>query len=264
LNKWIKRSAVILGVLAAGELVWLLVISPFMPLNNITVEGVSSADQGAGTLSREAVLEVAGVSDSSSYMNVDVEKVKAAVESLYQVADAIVAKQYPGSLRIVLKLRKPVAQAIARQGELCVPVLIDRDGVIVCIGSQGIDSIDGNSASEIPLVSGLNLKNVVLGQRLPPLYNVLFARLEELETKNPQILVAISEIFINKKEYGGFDLVVYPVYYRLKFRLQSTLDEDTLKYMVLMMDVFEKNKVAAQEIDLRGGTAAYTAEAANG
>jgi cell division protein FtsQ len=108
------------------------------------------------------------------------------------------------------------------------------------------------------VLSGLELENAPVGMRLPALYARFFADLKQLQTDSPELLAAVSEIRINKKQYEGFDLVLYPEYNKVRIRLSSHLTEDSLKYMLLVLDVLEARGIDVREIDFRTGTASYT------
>ena len=87
----------------------------------------------------------------------------------------------------------------------------------------------------------------------------LFKQLDLLQKKNPVLLSEISEIKIEQKKYGGFDLILYPVQTQVKVRTDSTLNEERLRYMMLALDVIQKFGLTAEieELDVRAGTASY-------
>ncbi|MDR3276246.1 MAG: FtsQ-type POTRA domain-containing protein [Treponema sp.] len=247
IERWLKRLSMVIAGILGAELIWLVGISPFMPLSEIEVNGISELD-------RAQILSQVGISSRSSYITVDVQAVQRSLESLYQVESALVIKRYPGTLRIVLTGRKPAAQTLLNLDSRVRPVVFDRQGTIIRIGEKGMD-ID--AGADIPIISGLVFDQVYLGMRLPVLFDPLLARLEWVNAASPELLAAVSEIRINRKEYDGFDLILYPVYQEVKFRVESGLDEDVLKYMVLIMDVFNRTGVQVDEVDLRSGAASY-------
>ena len=87
----------------------------------------------------------------------------------------------------------------------------------------------------------------------------LFKQLDILQKKNPALLSEISEMKIEQKKYGGFDLILYPVRTQVKVHTESTLNEEKLQYMILALDVIRELDLNAkiEELDVRGGTASY-------
>ena len=80
-----------------------------------------------------------------------------------------------------------------------------------------------------------------------------------LQKKHPLLLNEISEIKIQPKKYGGYDLILSPVKSRLSVITNKFLTEESLQYMILILDVIkdinlEKNIIG---IDLRGANAVY-------
>ena len=107
------------------------------------------------------------------------------------------------------------------------------------------------------MVTGLTFENPVAGMRLDARLKPLLESLSVIEAKNPLLLAAVSEIRIDEKPYGGFDLVIYPVNTPVKVRTDKALNEDELQYMMLVLDVVKDLDPSIDEIDIRAGTVAY-------
>ena len=90
--------------------------------------------------------------------------------------------------------------------------------------------------------------------RLNPRLNSVLKDLSDLEAKNPVLLSSVSEIKIAQKTYGGYDLVVYPVHTRVRVRTDKALNEASLQYMMLVLDVVKDLSLNIDEIDIRAGT----------
>jgi cell division protein FtsQ len=252
LDKWLRRLIVLISVILGAELLWLFVITPMMPLSVVEISGIPGIDRGA-------VLAQAGVSAASSYLTVDAAAAEKALAAMYQVESARVFKQYPDTVRIVLTPRQAAAMTLATlDGRVC-PVYFDKFGVVVRIGASGL----GAPSPALPLISGLVFERPALGMRLPVLFEPFLKKLDQLNRNSPELLSAISEIRINKKPYDGFDLILYPSHRPVRFRLGPELNEDMLRYMILMIDVFTIQGIDAEEVDLRTGTASYTLKEAS-
>jgi cell division protein FtsQ len=94
------------------------------------------------------------------------------------------------------------------------------------------------------------------------MFGSFFAALEHLHDTAPELLAVLSEIRINRKAYDGFDLILYPSHNPVKVRV-SELNEDMLRYMMLVIDVFFSKDIPVEEIDFRTSTASYTVKEAS-
>jgi cell division protein FtsQ len=243
-EKLLKGFIIFAILCLAGELTWLLGISPLRPFSRIDVSGY----EGMG---REEILVKAGITPNTSYFSSDVEAMESALMKISSLESARVFKFFPGRLKIVLEGRRPVAAALASLDGRIVPVIFDSQGVIFEIGGK-----DGSFSGILPVISGLVITEPVPGMKLPGLFVPFFKELEKIEMSAPELLGAISEIKINRKAFDGFDLVLYPVHKKIKVRL-SELNEDMLRYTLLMIDVLESNENGVDSLDFRSGIASY-------
>jgi cell division protein FtsQ len=254
LDKRLKVLILALALILGVELIWLLGISPWMPLSVIEVAGLPD-------LEKAVVLAQAGIDERSSFMTVSAGASEYALESLHQVGSAKVVKRFPDTVRITLEPRRAVAFSLAAVEGRISPVFFDKQGVVFKIGQD--DSGTDPIPASLPIISGLIFDQAVLGTRLPAMFNTLLSDLERINHTAPELLRAVSEIHINRKLYDGFELVLYPVYYPVKVRLGRELREDTLRYMLLLIDVFNAQDVDVEELDFRTGTASYTVKEAS-
>jgi cell division protein FtsQ len=108
-----------LGVAALGLLAWLVWGSPVFAVSTVQVDG-------AGSLTAEEVVEVAGITQGTPLLRVDVDAAEARVARLPQVASVEVTRGWPRSVVVTVVERAPVAvvdQAGTRS-------LVDADGVL--------------------------------------------------------------------------------------------------------------------------------------
>jgi cell division protein FtsQ len=254
LDKRLKALIIVLAFILGAELVWLLGISPWMPLSVVEVAGIPELD-------KTVVLAQAGIDGRSSFMSVNAGASEYALESMHQIGSAKIIKRFPDTVKIALEPRRAVAFSLAAVEGRVSPVFFDKQGVVFKIGkgSSGTDA----PFSSLPIISGLIFEEAVLGMRLPAMFNNLLSDLERINSTAPELLRAVSEIQINRKMYDGFELVLYPVYYPVKVRLGREIKEDTLRYMLLLIDVFNAQGVDVEELDFRTGTASYTVKEAS-
>jgi cell division protein FtsQ len=202
------------------------------------------------------VLAAAGIGKHSSFMTINKKTAESALASLPMVKSARVFKRFPSGLEIVLEPRRAAAIVFVENGGRCKPALIDGNGTVF--------SIDGEGYGEpvLPVVSGLDLDRAFPGMRLPRFYGRVFRQLEHIAGESPELLLAVSEIRINRKNYDGFDLTVFPAHVPIKVRMGPELKAETIRYMLLMLDVLSVRAEEIEEIDFRTGTASYTVKEA--
>jgi cell division protein FtsQ len=176
-----------------------------------------------------------------------------ALLALPVVRSARVVKRFPNRVELILEARRPAALAFVDGGGRTFPALIDGDGMVFSVGREGFQSDEA-----LPVISGLALEGVFPGMKLPRIYSSLFLNLETLARDAPELLATISEIRINQKNYDGYDLILYPVHRGVRVRVGQDINEETLRYMLLMLDVLSEKSPGIEEIDFRTGTASYT------
>jgi len=241
-ERFIKIFIVIAALCLGAELVWLLGISPFRPFSRIDITGMDGID-------RAKVLSIAGINPSSSFFSTDITVIENALMGISAIESAKVFKFFPGRMRIVLEGRKPVAFALAASEYGTVPVVFDSQGVIYEVGGKSLPDF-------YPVISGLVIDNPVPGMRIPGLFIPFLKELEKIEMSAPELLSAVSEFRINRKLFDGFDLILYPVHKRMKVRM-SEVNEDLLRYALLMVDVLSSRESEIDTLDFRSGIASY-------
>jgi cell division protein FtsQ len=255
IDRRLKWLLIALAVLLAGELIWVLGITPCMPFSVIEINDVPNLD-------RAEALARAGIGPHSSYMTLDARGAELSLGAMYQVESARVVKQFPDTVRITLEGRKAVAMSLAPVNGRLEPVLFDRYGVVFQIGDNGAGS--GVAIETLPLVSGLVFTDLSLGMKLPVIFRRFLADLARLNSSAPELLGTISEIQASRKAYDGLDLALFPIHYPAKVLVGNEITADTIRYMLLLIDVFKKQGVVTDEIDFRTGIVSYRKEASLG
>jgi cell division protein FtsQ len=243
IEKGLKRLFIIAGVIFAAELIWLFGVSPFIPFSTVEVHGFSD-------LSRSQILSLADIDDNSSYFSTNVNIIKEKISSHILVESAVVMKRFPDKLSIFINPRHAAAVTLVNTNSGQVMVYVDRQGVF-----YKIESAASMEKTEIPVISGI--ENPQINTRLPPALVPLVNNLYEIAASSPELLSAISEIRIERKAWDGYDLVIFPVHSSIKVRVENNLTEDILRYMLLMLNVFETDVQRPQEIDFRSGMGSY-------
>jgi cell division protein FtsQ len=248
LGKGLRRVLVGAAVIIGAELIWLFAVSPCMPLSSVEINAFPGID-------RAVIVSLAGIQDASSWFTVDAARAEHALEAHYRIETARVIKRFPDRVKIFITPRTPVAMTLSPVNGRMAPVYFDRGGMIIHVGSL-------DSGAKVPILSGVIIEQPVPGMRLPAAFSPLLENIEKIGGSAPELLDAVSEIRINRKPFDGFDLVLYPVHNLVRVRLEPEISEEILRYVMLMIDVFESRDTELEEIDFRTGTASYTVKEA--
>ena len=242
IEKGLKRLLIIAGVIFAVQLIWLFGISPFIPFSTVDIHGFSA-------LHRAEILALAGLDENSSFISTNAKAVQERLSSHILVESAVVMKHFPDRLSIHLKPRTACAFALTNINSRQAPIFVDRHGVFFKTGHSG------SPGTELPVLSGI--ENPQLGMRLPSALVPLLENLNQMASSSPELLSAISEIRIERKTWDGYDLVLFPVHSSIRVRVENNLTEDMLRYILLMLNVFNNDIQKPREIDFRSGMGSY-------
>ena len=232
-------------LLLLGETIYYAIILPYSSIAAINISGCSD-------LSSIEVKKLAGIESNTKWLSINSSEISKRLVSYPGIASATVEKKFPDKVSIKIVERKAVALAFTEVEGKTIPMEIDGYGMVFRIGSPIIQS-------NLPIITGLTFKNPREGMQVNEKLSQLFVQLDILQKKHPLLLNEISEIKIQPKKYGGYDLILYPVKSRLSVITNKFLTEESLQYMILILDVIkdinlEKNIIG---IDLRGANAVY-------
>jgi len=241
IEKSIKRLILIAAVIFGAEFIWLFGVTPFVPFSTVEVQEIAG-------LNRNDILSFANLNENSSFVSTNTKNVQEILSSHILVDSAIVIKRFPDKLSVFITPRQAAAVTLVNNGSKQALLFIDRRGVFFKMG-------DNLQEAGLPILSGF--ENPKLGMRLPSGLLPLVDSLYELSRSSPELLSAISEIRVEQKDWEGFDIVLYPVHSSIRVRMENSLTEDGLRYMLLMLDVFKDSSEKPDEIDLRSGMGSY-------
>jgi cell division septal protein FtsQ len=223
------------------------VVLPALPFRNVIITG-------AETIPRSVIIKVAAL-NRASYFAFDEEKASKALSRLALLADADVSKRFPSTVVVTLRARRPVAVALGEVGGREQLLVFDEGGMLFQIGGRGIAL-----PAYLPVLSGMAFEKPRLGVTLPAYLLPLLKDISVLEERAPAALGALSEIRINKKSADAYDLTLYPAASRVEIKTGPALNESSLSYILLTLDVLKRRGVRVSEIDFRTTTASYTVE----
>ena len=229
----------------AGEAVFRFLLAPNLRINTIkTDEHVNIA--------KDDILRMAGIEGPLYYFLVNTNALRKNLEASPAIKQAVVEKSFPDTLRIQLVPRVPLALAVAETGGELVPLAFDEEGMIFETGS-------GVTDWTLPVVSGIRFEGVKPGTRLPSMLGAFLKELKDLKNAYPALFGCFSEYRIVKKGEGHFEILLYPMNYKVPVRIEASLSVEKAKMVLMVLDVLDKEKLLdkVEEIDFRTGDVIY-------
>ena len=210
----VKILVFVLAVLLFAELIISMVLVPCFSKPSITVSGLKSASQQEFT-------ELLGSMKTSSWLRFDTQRAASLLSSVPYIDSVDVSKVFPDRVIVSVKERVPVAKTVINNGGRYISVQIDKNGVLFTGNRQKSDT-----DYEIPLVSGLPVEKFREGMSIPANYRVLLDQIETVRSRSQKYFAAISEIQVVQKEYGNYELVLYPVHKHVRVLTDRSLNEE--------------------------------------
>jgi len=88
-------------------------------------------------------------------------------------------------------------------------------------------------------------------------YRSLLERVSLIQDSNPAYFSAVSEIKVLPKEYGNYELALYPLYSKVRVLTDRNLCESALQSMMLVLEMVKGLRPNVSEVDLRYGAVSY-------
>ncbi len=240
----VKLIVFVLCILLVLEGIFYILVIPCLAPVKVQFSGVKH-------LSSAELLERLSQMGDSTWIQFDSGRAVDALSSVSGIDTVSVDKVFPDKVLITVKEREPVAKTIVSINGRSMPIQIDENGVLFT------NTTSVAKDSNIPLVSGLPIENMQTGMRFPSKYRPLMAQIAEIQRLPQKYFAAISEIQVVPKEYGNYELVLYPIHTHVRVLTDRTLNEDALKYMMVILDVVNLAKSDVNVIDLRYGSVSY-------
>ncbi|HHU37107.1 MAG TPA: FtsQ-type POTRA domain-containing protein [Treponema sp.] len=241
---------VVLKVLIAILAVFLLAEFAFYLLVIPTTSTIRMTIQGSSSVGYDEICAITGITGREKWFSFDTVSNAARLASYPRFESVSIEKKFPDKIVVTVTERQPVAIGFGTLNNKTVPVVIDRNGVVFSVGFLP-------DTNNLPVITGIRFENPEAGMRLHNQLVPLLQELHELESRNSVLLSSVSEIKIEPKTYGGYDLIIYPVHMPVRVKTDRSLNEDALQYMMLVLDVVQDLELDVEEIDIRAGTVAY-------
>ncbi len=240
----VKIIVLILCILLVIEGIFYMLIIPCLAPVKVQFSGLKN-------LPSSVLLDKLSKTGDVTWIQFDSSRAVDVLSTLSAVDTVSVDKVFPDKVLINVKERTAVAKTIVSINGRSMSVQIDENGVLFS------NTTSVASDSNIPLISGLPIENMQTGMRFPAKYKPLMAQIAEIQKLPQKYFVAISEIQVVPKEYGNYELVLYPIHTHVKVLTDRSLNEDALKYMMVVLDVVNSFEPDVREIDLRYGSVSY-------
>lgn len=185
----------------------------------------------------------------------NIDKAVALICNNSAIENVAIKKVFPNKILISVTERKAVASIFVNIANTSTLMEVDKNGVLFKKPQpkEGVDFTNDN----IPVISGLPIDHLTEGMRIGQKFRPLIEQIATIQDSPTRYFSAISEICVVPKEYGNYELVIIPAKSNIKICGDRVLTEDSLKYMMVALDIVMKLEPTAKQIDIRSGVVSY-------
>lgn len=236
---------VVMGILLLGEFVLWRFIKPSLSSPKVTISGYKN-------MSAEDVAMKLIPMNSRNWFTFDVNVAAGILSSESCIKNVDIVKHFPDKILVNINERVPVAVTYINQKGKSIPMQIDETGVLFSNKNNAIVAQSG-----IPILSGIPVDNMTDGMRIPAKYKTLINQISQIQNLSQKYFAAVSEICVVPKDSGNYELVLIPSSGHTKVLTDRALNEEALKYMMVVLDVVKQLKPDATAVDMRYGSVSY-------
>ena len=244
--KFIKVIFCVLCFALLCELVIYKYVMPSFSSPKVTVTG--QKDYTAEEIARMLL-----PMNSTSWFDFDVEQAVSLLSSEAGIEHVSVEKKFPDKIYVNVTEREPVAVTFVMDGGHTAPVQIDKNGVLF----SGKKNAANEQESILPIVSGIPVEYMSKGMRIPAKYRPLIDQISKISEMPQHYFASVSEICVLPKDSGNYELALIPAQSKVKVLTDRALNEDALKYMLVVLDVVNQIGTDVAAVDLRYGSVSY-------
>ena len=242
--KFIKVIFCVLCFALLCELVIYKYVMPSFSSPKVTVTGQKD-------YTAEEIARLLLPMNSTSWFDFDVEQAVALLSSEAGIDHVAVEKKFPDKIYVNISEREPVAVTFVEENGRTSPVQIDKNGVLFP-GKKAPSAED-----VLPIVSGLPVEYMSKGMRIPSKYRPLIDQISKISEMPQHYFASVSEICVLPKDSGNYELALIPSQSKVKVLTDRALNEDALKYMLVVLDVVNQIGTDVAAVDLRYGSVSY-------
>jgi len=236
---------VIFAILLMGEFVGIRFIKPSLSSPKVTISGYKN-------MTAEEVAMKLLPMNSRNWFTFDVDVAASILSSESCIKNVDVTKHFPDKINVNINERVPVAVTYVSMNGKSVPMQIDENGVLFTNKNNAYVAQSG-----IPILSGIPVDNMTGGMRIPAKYKTLVDQITQIQNLPQKYFTAVSEICVVPKDSGNYELVLIPSSGHVKVLTDRALNEEALKYMMIVLDVVKQLKPDAKTVDMRYGSVSY-------
>ena len=244
--KFIKVIFCVLCFALLCELVIYKYVMPSFSSPKVTVTG--QKDYTAEEIARMLL-----PMNSTSWFDFDVEQAVSLLSSEAGIEHVSVEKKFPDKIYVNVTEREPVAVTFVMDGGHTAPVQIDKNGVLF----SGKKNAANEQEAILPIVSGIPVEYMSKGMRIPAKYRPLIDQISKISEMPQHYFASVSEICVLPKDSGNYELALIPAQSKVKVLTDRALNEDALKYMLVVLDVVNQIGTDVAAVDLRYGSVSY-------
>ncbi len=247
LNRLFGFIILFLAIVLVMELAFHFFVAPKLLIRNIELNVGRDFP-----ISNKELLQAAGLTGPTYYYSVSTARIETNLGAYPLVKKVTVRKVFPNGLRISITERKPLVISLADIGGQTVPVAFDSEGVAVEVGESVGDY-------DMPIISGVAIPTIKPGMKLPHELVGFLENLQTIKNDSPLLLSQISEIKFQRRSGTRFDAILYPSNYRVPVIIGDTISVHQLKYIMMVLDVVQKQGMTntLQDLDFRTGQVVY-------
>ncbi|MCQ2590354.1 MAG: FtsQ-type POTRA domain-containing protein [Treponema sp.] len=240
--KIIIITFIVLCILLIGELVVYKYMLPSFASPRVTVSGEK-------IYTPEEIASKLIPMNCSTWFDFNVEQAVSLISSEPGIDRVTVEKKFPDKIYIDVVERQPVAVTCVVENGFSYPMQIDKNGVLFPLKDSSV-----LTSKVIPVISGLPIEQMSGGMKIPSKYKTLIEQIANISTKNKNYFASIAEICVIPKEFGNYELALIPAQSKIRVLTDRSLNEDALKYMMVLLDVVNLLDTEVTEVDLRYGS----------
>lgn len=241
----IISTLAILVFLLMAEFVGWKYVKPSLSNPKVTISGNKNMSP------EEVAMKLIPMS-ARNWFTFDVNVAAGILSSESCIKNVEIEKHFPDKILVNINERAPIALTYVNSNGKCIPMQIDDSGVLF--------SNKKNTAvaqSDLPIISGIPVDNMTGGMRIPSKYKPLIDQVTQVQSLPQKYFSAVSEICVIPKDSGNYELVLIPSSSHVRVRVGSALNEDVLKYMMVVLDVVKQMGTEAKSVDIRCGSVSY-------
>ncbi len=203
-------------------LVMVLMFFSFRFIQRLTLRELEIS--GDILFSEARILALAEIELPIRYVDLDSNEIARKIQKYPLILSARVQKKLNGVLQISMQRARPLVAVLAQTEDSQIPAYFDPEGVCVQVGVE-------TGIVDVPILSGLLLKNPRAGVRLPQTIVSFLAQIAIIKKSNPVLFAKVSEFRL--RDHGD-DFKVVDIYFTESHQYFTdllSLDEDRLSRM---------------------------------